>query len=74
MNINEPINVGASVTAVINLSREMQGLAASGQKNQEVYELATNIMIECQRIRELTQSKQIAETTLQDIINRLQNT
>ena len=71
MNITEPLNVGACVSAVINLAREMQGLAASGNNNSQVYENATNIMIECQRIRELTQSKSMAETTIQDIIDRL---
>ena len=71
MNITEPLNVGACVSAVINLAREMQGLAASGNNNLQVYENATNIMIECQRIRELTQSKSMAETTIQDIIDRL---
>jgi len=51
------INLGQPVTAINALARKIQALSADGKRNDEVYELATQLIIEAQHIREMTQQE-----------------
>ena len=55
----------------INLSRKIQSLSADGKNNAKVYELATHLILEGQRIREFTQERSKIELTIADIIENV---
>lgn len=56
------------VVAVNAMARELQKKAARPDNTQAVYKIATDIMLECQRIRELTNHP---PKTLMDYIKRV---
>lgn len=64
-------NLGQCVTNIINLSRKIQSLSANGKNNAKVYELATQLILEGQRIREFTQERSKIELTIADIIENV---
>lgn len=64
-------NLGQCVTNIINLSRKIQSLSADGKNNAKVYELATQLILEGQRIREFTQERSKIELTIADIIENV---
>lgn len=60
-------------TGVVNvniLARKLQGASAKPNNAQEIYKLATDIMLECQRIREHTQESSQTKT-LADYIKKV---
>lgn len=62
-------NLGQAVTNILNLSRKIQSLSADGKHNAEVYELATQLILEAQEIRHATHKLNIyAEKTISDIV------
>lgn len=61
-------NLGQSITAVNALARKIQSASADGRRNAEVYELATQLIIEAQHIREMTQQRTNVEITIADIV------
>jgi hypothetical protein len=65
-------NIGYSVSNIINLGRKIQSVAADGQQNAEVYELATQLLLEAVEIRELIKDE-AADKTIKDIIARANN-
>lgn len=56
------------VVAVNAMARDMQKKAARPDNTQAVYKIATDIMLECQRIREITNKP---PKTLMDYIKRV---
>ena len=63
-------NIGNSVVQIGILSRKLQSVSARSGTDKEVYEIATNIMLECQHLKEMTQKKS-SRMTLKDYIERL---
>lgn len=63
-------NIGHSISTIINLSRKIQAVSADGQRNDEVYELATQLLLEAHHIRELTKD-QTVDKTIKDIISKV---
>lgn len=62
-------NLGQSVSNILNLSRKIQALSADGKHNAEVYELATQLILDAQAIRQATHKLNIyAEKTVADIV------
>jgi hypothetical protein len=61
-------NIGQSITTVNALARKIQAIAADGKRNAEVYELATQLILEAHMIRQLTQEKATIERTIADIV------
>jgi hypothetical protein len=59
-----------SVVTVGQLARRLQQASATQTNIKQVYELSTNIMLECQRIRECTQL-QASPKTLTDYIKQV---
>lgn len=54
MSIGEQ-TLGSSLVAVNNLNMKLQRISADGRRHKEMRELATQIMLECQMIREVTE-------------------
>lgn len=48
------INLASSLVAVNNLNSKLQRISADGTKTEEVHALATQILLECEVIREVT--------------------
>ncbi len=48
------VNLASSLVAVNRLNSKIQRMSADGSKAKEVHELATQILIECEIIREAT--------------------
>lgn len=72
--MNTSTQLGESVVMVSRYARMLNQASASGNEDAFVYEIATNIMLECQRIREVTQNAEIhprVGLTVQDIISRI---
>lgn len=67
MKINDG-DYSKSVVAVNALARELQKKAAVPNNDREIYKLATDIMLECQEIRDLTKQE---PKTLSDYIKRI---
>lgn len=65
------MNTGEPIVAINNLARKIQTVGADGRRNAEVYELATELLIQAQHLRELTQERTKAEKTLADFIKRI---
>lgn len=61
-------NLGYSVTAINNLARKIQAKSADGKHNAEVYELATQLILEAQAIRQMTHERSRVELTIADIV------
>lgn len=61
-------NLGHSVTTVNALARKLQAVSADGKNNAQVYELATQLILEAQLIRQLTQDRVRVEKTIADIV------
>lgn len=53
MNLGEN-DLAASLVAVNRLNMQMQRISADGRKQAQIHELATQIMLECSVIREVT--------------------
>ncbi len=49
------MNLGYYVTRLNSMTRELQAVSAGPGNEKEAYELATNIMLEANKIRELLQ-------------------
>jgi hypothetical protein len=47
-------DLAASLVAVNNLNKRLQHASADGRKNKELNQIATQIMLECSVIREVT--------------------
>lgn len=69
MNLSSQ-DYSGSVVAIGALARQLQSASANNQNPQKVYELATNIMLECQRVRECTQ-REASPRTIGDYIKRV---
>jgi hypothetical protein len=54
MNIGEN-NLAASLVQINKLNMKLQRISADGRRQDEMRELATQIMLECQTIREVTE-------------------
>jgi hypothetical protein len=54
MLIMGEINLAQSLVAVNNLNSKLQRISADGTKAEEVHALATQILLECEVIREVT--------------------
>lgn len=48
------INLAQSLVAVNNLNNKLQRISADGSKAKEVHNLATQILFECEVIRDVT--------------------
>ena len=48
------INLASSLVAVNNLNSKLQRISADGTKTEEIYAVATQILLECEVIREET--------------------
>lgn len=59
-----------SVVAVNALARELQKRAAKPNNHQAIYRIATDIMLECQHLREMVQQKS-EPRTIMDYIKRI---
>jgi hypothetical protein len=53
MNLGEN-DLASSLVAVNRLNMQLQRLSADGRKQAQMHELATQIMLECSVIREIT--------------------
>lgn len=49
-------NMAASLVEVNKLNMKLQRISADGRRHQEMQELATQIMLECAVIREVTEA------------------
>ena len=49
-------NLASSLVEVNKLNGKLQRLSADGRRHKEMQELATQIMLECQVIREVTEA------------------
>jgi hypothetical protein len=47
-------DLAASLVAINNLNKRLQHASADGRKQKELHEIATQIMLECSVIREVT--------------------
>lgn len=54
MLIMGEINLAQSLVAVNNLNSKLQRISADGTKAEEVHDLATQILLECEVIRDVT--------------------
>jgi hypothetical protein len=54
MSIGEQ-TLASSLVAINNLNKQLQRISADGRRYKEMRELATQIMLECQAIREVTE-------------------
>lgn len=70
MRISGRTDYSYSVVTVGQLARKLQQASASQTNIRQVYELSTNIMLECQRIRECTQME-ASPKTLMDYIKQV---
>lgn len=61
-------NLGQSVATVNALARKIQTVSADSNRNAEVYELATQLILEAQLIRQFTQDRTRVERTIADIV------
>jgi len=62
-------NLGQAIANILNLSRKIQSLSADGKHNAEVYELATQLILEAHHIRQATHNiNAYAEKTIADIV------
>lgn len=61
-------NLGQSVATVNALARKLQAISADGKKNAQVYELATQLILEAQLIRQFSQDRTRFEVTIADIV------
>jgi hypothetical protein len=50
-------NYGHNVVQIHAMGRKLQTISAANGNDKELYELATNIMMECQHLRNLIQDK-----------------
>ena len=65
------MNTGEPIVAIGQLARKIQTVGADGRRNAEVYELATELLIHAQHLREMTQQRTKAEKTLADFVKRI---
>ena len=70
MRITGNSDYSYSVVTVGHLARKLQQASATQSNVRQVYELSTNIMLECQRIRECTQNE-ASPKTLMDYIKQI---
>lgn len=62
------VDYSSHVVEVGILARKLQAASAHSANKQEIFDLATDIMLECQRIRDYTQDQPL---TLKDYINKI---
>lgn len=62
------IDYAQNVVRIGSLARQLQARSAKPQNHDEAYRIATDIMLECQQIREQTQKR---TSVLKDYINRI---
>lgn len=53
LNLGEN-NLGDAIVAITRMSSELQKVSADGRKRKQMREIATQIMLECEVIREIT--------------------
>lgn len=63
-------NTGYSVVQIHSLARKLQTISAGNGNEKEMYRLATDIMLECQHLREMVQERS-QPRTIMDYINRI---
>lgn len=63
-------NYGYSVVQIHSMARKLQAISAGNGNEKQIYEIATNIMLECQHLREMVQQKS-EPRTIMDYIKRI---
>jgi len=74
MKIQQDSNIGQHVSRLNNMTREMQKISAdSFTPDEDIYKLATDIMLEANKIREITSERSRNVSNLHPVFDNLLN-